>query len=121
MTLQFEITQGGGPPRGLYRGKFLAVEATEHSEYGEGLKFVFEVAGGEHAGEIATRITSPSPTTKNACGRMIAGISGEPLAVGAKVDLSPHVGEEFLLQIDDTQSGNGTRITSVMPAGAGGQ
>jgi hypothetical protein len=113
--LQFEVKAGGGPPAGFYKAKFLNVEATEHEEFGSGLKFVFEVADGDHKGEQATRITSDSPTPKNAAGRMLSGISGEALAPGKNVDLTPFVGREYLLQIEDTKNGNGTRISTVMP------
>ena len=75
--LQFEVKAGGGPPAGFYRGKFLTVDTTEHEEYGQGLKFVFEVIEGDHKGEQATRITSSTPTPKNAAGRMLSGITGE--------------------------------------------
>ena len=60
-SLQFEVKAGGGPPAGFYRGKFLTVETTEHEEYGQGLKFVFEVSDGDHKNEQATRITSAIP------------------------------------------------------------
>ena len=49
-NMQFEIKQGGGPPPGFYKTKFVTIEPSEHEEYGSGLKFVFEVTDGEHAG-----------------------------------------------------------------------
>ena len=114
--LQFEVKAGGGPPAGFYRGKFLTVETTEHEEYGGGLKFVFEVNDGDHKGEQATRITSSSPTPKNAAGRMLSGLTGETLTPGMKIDLSPFVGREYLLQVETTSNGAGTRVSTVMPA-----
>ena len=113
--LQFAIKQGGGPPAGFYKGTFRNVEITEHEEFGPGLKFIFEVSEGEHKGEQATRITGDSPTPKNSAGRMISGISGEMLTPGKVVDLAPFVGREFLIQVEDTKGGNGTRIATVMP------
>ncbi len=114
--LQFDIKQGGGPPPGFYRTKFVNVETTEHEEYGAGFKFIFEVVDPpDHAGEQATRITSSQPTPKNAAGRMIAGISGQPLTPGARVDLGPFVGKEYLTQVEATANGNGSRIATVMP------
>ena len=115
MSLQFEIGQSGGPPAGIYRAKFQDVEPTEHDEFGDGLKFVFEVVQGDHAGEAATRITSPKPTPKNAAGRMIAGITGKSIAAGEKLDLAPFVGKSYLLQVAETKNG-ATRIETVMPA-----
>ena len=113
--MQFEIKAGGGVPAGFYKGKFLDVEATEHEEFGAGLKFLFEVVDGEHKGEQATRITSASPTLKNAAGRMIGGITGETLTPGRNVDLAPFVGREYLLSVETVASGQGTRIATVMP------
>ena len=114
--LQFEVKAGGGPPAGFYRAKFLTVETTEHEEYGQGLKFVFEVSEGDHKGEQATRITNSSPTPKNAAGRMLSGLTGETLTPGTKIDLSPFVGREYLLQVEATSNGAGTRVSTVMPA-----
>ena len=115
IMLQFEVKAGGGPPAGFYRAKFLTVETTEHEEFGTGLKFVFEVSDGDHKGEQATRITSSTPTPKNAAGRMLSGISGETLAPGKSVDLAPFVGKEYLLQVENTANGNGARISTCMP------
>lgn len=115
-NLQFEVSVGGGcVPAGFYRAKFVGVEPTEHEEYGAGLKFVWEVVVGEHAGQQATRITSDKPTPKNAAGRMLAGLTGVTLKPGFKIDLAPCVGKEFLLQVEETQQGS-TRVSTVMPA-----
>ena len=35
---------------------------------------------------------------------------------GKKVDLAPFVGREYLLQVEATSNGAGTRIATVMPA-----
>jgi hypothetical protein len=115
MELQFDIKQGGGPPPGFYKTKFVTVEATTHEEFGAGLKFCFEVLDGDHKGETATRITSAQPTTKNAAGRMISGITGETLASGKRVDLAPFVGREYLTQVEATPNGTGSRISNIMP------
>ena len=116
MTMQFEVGAGGSTvPEGFYKGTFSVAEETEHEEYGAGCKWIFEVTEGEHKGEQATRITSPDPTLKNACGRVIAGIMGESLKIGAKVDLESFVGREYLLQVEAAPKGEGTRISTVMP------
>ena len=113
MSLTFEVTTGGGPPVGVYKVKFVGTEETEHDEYGKGCKFVFEVDSGDHAGEQATRITGPTPTPKNACGRMIAGISGETLKPGVRIDLASHVGEIYMIQVEETKN-DSTRIGTVI-------
>jgi hypothetical protein len=113
--LQFEVKAGGGPPAGFYKGTFHAVDTTEHEEFGPGVKFDFLIIEGEYKGEHATRITSNVPTPKNAAGRMISGITGETLVPGRNVDLAPFIGREYLIQVENTANGNGTRIASVMP------
>ena len=115
MSLTFEIKAGSGVPAGFYRAKFETVEETLHDEYGAGLKFVFKVVDGEQKDGMATRITSPAPTPKNAAGRMIAGITGTALVPGAKIDLAPYVGKTYLLQVEAVANGNGTRIGTIMP------
>lgn len=112
-NMTFEVSTGGGPPVGAYKAKFVGAEGTVHEEFGAGCKFVFEVVSGNHTGEQATRITSATPTPKNACGKMIAAISGESLKPGAKIDLAPHVGEVYLLQVEETPSGS-TRVGTVI-------
>jgi hypothetical protein len=111
--LTFEVKAGGGPPAGLYTAKFLTVESTRHQEYGPGLKFFFEIIGGDHNGERTSRITNDSPTPKNAAGRMLAGIIGEALTPGSKIDLTQYVGRQFLIEVENMP--NGTRISSIMP------
>lgn len=117
MSLQFQIEQGGSTvPAGAYRASFVDVEPTEHEEFGSGLRFIFKVIGGDHDGEFATRITSDRPTPKNAAGRMIAGIEGNGLSPGMQVDLTSHVNEEYLIQVEETKNGS-TRIGAVIRAG----
>ena len=114
MSLQFEIGSGGScVAPGNYRAKFVGVEPTEHEEFGAGLKWIWKVSTGDKAGEVASRITTPSPTLKNACGRMISGITGQSLTAGSKVNLDEFVGKEFLLQVGSTPSGS-SRVESVI-------
>jgi len=116
MSLSFEVGAGRSTvPEGLYKARFIAVEETEHEEYGSGCKWIFKISEGEHKGEQATRITSPTPTPKNACGRMISGALGENLKVGSKVDLEPYIDREYLVQVENSPKGEGTRISTVMP------
>lgn len=118
MSLQFDVSASGSTvPAGFYRARFVNVEPTDHDEYGAGLKFIFEVADGDHKGEQATRITSAKPTIKNAAGRMLSGLSGKSLQAGAKIDLAPCVGKLYLIQVEEVASG-ATRVNTVMPAEA---
>jgi len=47
---------------------------------------------------------------------MLSGLTGETLAPGNKIDLTPFIGREYLLQVEATSNGAGTRIATVMPA-----
>jgi hypothetical protein len=115
MSDEFEIKSGDGVPAGIYRTMLLRVEDTNHDEFGVGRKFVFEVLDGDQKGGLATRITSPHATLKNAAGRLIAGITGTSLVPGTKIGLKPFYGRCYLVQVENAPSGNGTRVTSVIP------
>lgn len=116
MSLQFQIESGGSTvPTGAFRVKFIGVEDFNHDEFGDGLRFQFEVIGGDHAGEETSRVTGIRPTPKNALGKMLAGLTGGGLEVGQDVDLEACVGKEFLANVAETKSGS-TRVESVIPA-----
>ena len=75
----------GGVPAGTYIGQLVAVEdvqADAQRGYGAGLKWVFQIAKGEQAGQQAARITTATPTPKNACGRMLNGLLGRAIQPG---------------------------------------
>lgn len=114
--MKFRVKQSGGPPPGIYRATFQTVEDTEHPEFGAGLKFDFLIEEGDCAGQHATRITSCTPTPKNAAGRMMAGIIGGAITPETDVDLAPYVGNMFLVQVEETKAGGSTRIATVLPA-----
>jgi hypothetical protein len=111
-----EVSHGGGPPAGNYRCEFVGVRRTTHEEYGEGLRFEMKVLDGPHAGAIASRTTSARPTPGNAAGRLLAQITGANLAGGQKASVRDAVGRVFLVIVETTKSGAGTRIGSVIAA-----
>lgn len=112
---EFEVSQGGGPPPGNYRATFDGVETTVHEEYGDGLRWRWKVIDGPQAGVIATRTTSPKPTTGNAAGKLIAAMTGATLAGGQKASVRDCVGKTFVIQVAATKSGTGTRVETAMP------
>lgn len=113
---EFEISSGGGPPAGNYRAVFEGVEQTTHEQYGEGLRWKWKVIDGPQTGVIATRTTSPKPTTGNAAGKLIAAMTGATLASGQKASVRECVGKTFLISVQATASGNGsTRVETAMP------
>jgi hypothetical protein len=111
----FEISQGGGPPAGNYKATFVGVETTTHEEYGDGLRWKWKVCDGPQAGVIATRTTSPKPTTGNAAGKLIAAMTGATLAGGQKASVRECVGKMFLINVAATKSGTGTRVETAIP------
>ena len=113
-VFDFEVAQGGGPPVGNYKTVFRGCEQTSHEEYGPGLRWKWEVAEGPQAGVIASRITSPSPTTGNAAGKLIAAMTGQTLASGQNVSVRDCVGKPFMISVQATKSG-GTRVETAMP------
>lgn len=103
----------GGVPAGSYLARFVGLETTTN-DIGEGLRWIFEVTAGPHTGAKASRITSPSPTLKNACGKMLAGVTGRGLAPEESVNLDAFLGRIYLVVVVNTDSG-ATRIDSVSP------
>ena len=112
---EFEVSQGGGPPAGNYKAEFVGVEQTTHEEYGDGLRWRWKVVDGPQAGVIASRTTSPKPTTGNAAGTLIAAMTGQTLAGGQKASVRDCIGKHFLIQVAATKSGSGTRVETAIP------
>jgi len=111
-VLNLTVEQSGLPV-GSYRAKFVGVEESSHDEWGPGLTWKFEVTEGPQKGNTGTRTTGPKVTTKNACGKMIASLSGGSLEVGEKVDPSEFIGQAYSIAVAETKSG-GTRVESVI-------
>jgi hypothetical protein len=76
------------------------------------VRWRFEIASGPHQGGKASRITTPAPSLKNACGKMLAGLTGKPLTPDEQVDLAPFVGRNFLIVVAAAEGG-GSRIETV--------
>jgi len=96
----------GGVPVGSYRAKFLGVEPTQN-DYGEGLRWKFQVIGGPHAGLAIARTTGKCPTPKNAAGKILSGLSGNPLTVGVEFDLATYVGKDYLVSVAEGRCSRG--------------
>ncbi len=104
----------GGVPKGTYLAKFVSVESITN-DYGPGLTWKWEVLRGPHAGQSVGRITTPTPTAKNACGKILSGLLGKSLSVDEEVDLSLLVGKAYLVVVVETDRG-GSKVDSVTPA-----
>ena len=101
----------GSTPAGSYLAKFIGIEPSEANEFGTGIRWQFEIASGPLAGTKIGRTTGDKPTLKNACGKMLTGISGRS-TVGETVDLTQHVGNVYLIIVGPRPEG-GTSLESV--------
>ena len=101
--MKMTIQKSGIEP-GEYNATFKGVEAIE-TQYGEGVRFIFEVNG-----STISRITKAQATMANATGRIIAGMSGKSLTPGEEVDLDSLVGKQFLITVENTTSRTSTRV-----------
>ncbi len=108
--MKFKVSNGG-VPTGSYVGKFLGVEPYEN-EYGECMRWEWEITVGDCKGQKASRLTGLTPTLKNACGKMPSAVSGKPLNAGEEIDLTPCVGKPYLLIVQAGEKG-GTRVETV--------
>ncbi len=104
----------GGLLPGTYTCKFKSVEETTHPEYGDGLKWVFEVASGPQKGQFAMKTTSTTPTPRNACGKLLNGLAGRPVSLGEELDVNDFVGKPYTVVVETTQTGS-TAIAAVVP------
>jgi hypothetical protein len=105
-----------GVPVGNYVAKFVGVETNTHPEHGEGLEWLFEVVKGPHAGSKTSRTTGMVPSGKNACGRILGGMTGGAISPGVEVDLNRFVGKKFLVMVENNSTNTGTRLGTVMPS-----
>ncbi len=107
----------GGLPIGNYTATFAGVEIQPENKergYAAGLRWKFTVATGPCAGQTASRITSSSPTPKNACGKVLSGLLGRALTEGEAVDPDTFVGKKYMIVVGAGQQG-GTRVEAIIP------
>ena len=107
----------GGVPVGSYTGKFAGLEevpANPEKKYGAGLRWKFAVDAGPCKDQVVSRITGPTPSTKNSCGKLLSGLLGRSLKEGDQVDPDNFLGKQFMIIVANGQEG-GTRVEAVMP------
>lgn len=117
MSLVLKVS-AGGVPAGAYAAKFLGVEpqpADPVRGYAAGLRWIWEVTSGPQAGQKCGRITTATPTAKNAAGKIVAGLLGRAIVPDESIDLAPCVGKPYVLVVAAGEGG-GTRVESVAPA-----
>jgi hypothetical protein len=108
--------EASGIPVGSYRVRFETWETSVHDQYGDRVRFVFTVIGGEHNDAETSRFTSAKMTLKSAMGKIASGLAGHKLDLGEDFDPADYVGKEYLAIVEETESGS-TRVGSVLPVG----
>ena len=76
---------------------------------------MWKITSGEHKDSVATRITGPKPTNKNACGKIINALIGKPLGNGEDVEIGDYVGKAYMIIVAAAESG-GSRVETVANA-----
>lgn len=112
--MQLVMGQNEIPP-GAYQTVFNGVEQIKTDNYGDGLRWKFQIVDGEMSGAIASRVTSFSPTSKNACGRMLQSLTGKALTRGVAVDIDAYKGTRYTAVVSEGENG-GTRVEAIVAA-----
>ena len=107
----------GGVPAGSYTGTFAGTEIQPENKekgYGVGTRWKFTIDAGPYAGQATSRITGNTPTPKNACGKMLAGLIGRALKEGEQIDPDQFIGKRYMLVVA-AGPGGGTRVEAIVP------
>src|SRR5262245_8997381 len=107
----------GGVPVGNYTGRFTGVEPAppnKEKNYGPGLKWKWTIDAGPHASQVVSRVTTPTPSPKNSCGKILAGLLGRAVTEGEQVDPDQLIGKRYMIVVA-TGQGGGTRVEAVAP------
>jgi hypothetical protein len=76
--------------------------------YGPAMKLVWTLDDGSEA----TRICPLEPTARNVTGKLLTGLLGKQLVPNTDWNIGPCVGQRYLIVVEMSESGNGTRVTS---------
>jgi hypothetical protein len=107
----------GSVPAGSYTGTFAGVEAQPEDKergYAPGVRWKFTINSGPYAGQSVSRITGATPSPKNGCGKILAGLVGRALKEGEQIDPDEFIGKAYMLVVAASQGG-GTRVEAVVP------
>jgi hypothetical protein len=116
-----------GAPAGVYvaefQGVFPMTEATprlgrDGKPMPPGIEWRFKIVEGPFAGRIISRITSKTPTAKNACGVLLDGVAGRPLGLEEVFDPDTMRGRQYQVAVDRSKTNpDRTQVTSVFRSG----
>jgi hypothetical protein len=97
-------------PEGNYEAVFVGYEQRTHEEYGEGYRWEWEITNGPQKGKAVYRTTPLKPTTRNACGAVLAALGAQSQGDGVQVNPDAYVGKAYLIIVKKSPSGKGTRV-----------
>lgn len=92
-------------PAGTYPADFLGAEETQHAEYGEGFNWLFGITAGPWRGARVSRRTGSPATSKNATGKFLTAMTGQPVEKLDDAELEEYVGTRCLIVV--TVNGDG--------------
>jgi hypothetical protein len=107
--------KAAGCPAGHYTASFVDAREMPPSDKGfdPAMRLVWQVNDGSDAdGVEATRICPIQATGRNITGKLLVGLLGRPLEVGEDWDLSPCIGQDYLIVVEENESRTGTRVIS---------
>jgi hypothetical protein len=116
-----------GAPAGVYPVTFLGVDAMrddgkprigrDGKPMAPGIEWRFSITTGPYAGRLVTRITSTTPTARNACGALLDGILGRPAAFGETADIAAFIGKPYRVVVGPSQTNpQRTQVVQVLPS-----
>jgi len=102
--------KAAGAPVGHHPSTFTDAYEMPPSDngFGPAMKLVWTLDDGQEA----TRICPLVPTARNATGKLLAGLLGRQLEPNADWDITSCIGQRYLIVVEMSESGNGTRVTS---------
>ncbi len=116
--LDFEVTEFEVVPPGRYPARLKAIEPFTGGKFGDALKFIFEITGGEWAGITVDGIASKTMTEKSKLFAWYNGLTGENPPPGMRGSFRPLIGRECDIMVNNKTTGQGgvfAQVTDVYP------
>jgi hypothetical protein len=115
-----------GAPVGVYRGPFQGTRqfqpdgqprvGRDGKPLGPAIQWEWQIDDGPQCGQVIGRITSPEPTTKNACGALLSGLVGRTLRPDEEVRPEDYVGQLYEIVVSQSRDNpDRTYVTQVRP------
>ena len=101
-------------PVGTYDAIFAGIEEKSF-KFGDRWIWGFEVEGGDHDGRIASAFSGTTPTLKSNCGRFLGMLVGTAPEKGRSIDPDDHIGRQYRIKVEESDSGESTRVTVFKP------